>query len=277
MSYKTILVHADQSERCAQRIDLAARCALDHGAHLIGAAMSGLSRYAHPDGYVAPVGAPFPFDLRLLHARARLALDRYTDRVSRLGLGSFEARLVDDDAEGGLIRQSPYADLLVVGQTDPRAPRPNPAAQLPQSLMLHCVRPVVIVPHAGRYDRIGEHIMLAWDGGMAAARAIGAAMPLLQRARRTTVAMVDPGSGARDGQPGADLGQYLARQGVAVDVVVRESALEPGAALLVLAAELSADLLVMGGYGRPKWREILLGGTTRTILRAMTLPVLMSH
>jgi nucleotide-binding universal stress UspA family protein len=46
---------------------------------------------------------------------------------------------------------------------------------------------------------------------------------------------------------------------------------------LSLAADLSIDLLVMGGYGHARFREMLLGGVTQTVLAAMTIPVLMSH
>jgi nucleotide-binding universal stress UspA family protein len=42
-------------------------------------------------------------------------------------------------------------------------------------------------------------------------------------------------------------------------------------------AELPADLLVVGAYGHSRLRELVLGGVTRTLLRQMTVPVLMSH
>jgi nucleotide-binding universal stress UspA family protein len=50
-----------------------------------------------------------------------------------------------------------------------------------------------------------------------------------------------------------------------------------GDALLSLAADTSADLLVMGCYGHTRAREWVLGGATRTVLKSMTLPVLMAH
>ena len=52
---------------------------------------------------------------------------------------------------------------------------------------------------------------------------------------------------------------------------------DPTDALLSYAADCCADLLVMGGYGHSRFRELLLGGTTRGILASMTLPVFMSH
>lgn len=79
--------------------------------------------------------------------------------------------------------------------------------------------------------------------------------------------------------PGADIALLLARHGVNVDVLRQETptGLDVGNALLSLAADLGIDLLVMGAYGHMRWREVLLGGVTHTILKSMTVPVLMSH
>jgi nucleotide-binding universal stress UspA family protein len=77
--------------------------------------------------------------------------------------------------------------------------------------------------------------------------------------------------------PGADLAQFLVRHGVKVDVQLQPGTVDAGHALLSAAAGLKADLLVMGGYGHSRFREMMLGGVTRTVLRSMALPVLMAH
>jgi nucleotide-binding universal stress UspA family protein len=76
---------------------------------------------------------------------------------------------------------------------------------------------------------------------------------------------------------GADIAQYLARHGVNVEVLREQTEYEIGFALLELAARLGADVLVMGGYGHARWREIMLGGVTQTMLTNLTIPVMMSH
>jgi len=48
-------------------------------------------------------------------------------------------------------------------------------------------------------------------------------------------------------------------------------------AILSHAADSSADMIVMGGYGHSRLREFVLGGVTRGLLESMTVPVLMSH
>jgi nucleotide-binding universal stress UspA family protein len=78
--------------------------------------------------------------------------------------------------------------------------------------------------------------------------------------------------------PGADISRHLARHGVKAAVEQTVSAdLSVGDVLLSRAADLGADLLVMGAYGHSRLREMVLGGVTRTLLRSMTIPVLMSH
>jgi nucleotide-binding universal stress UspA family protein len=93
-----------------------------------------------------------------------------------------------------------------------------------------------------------------------------------------TLAVFNPQQvyGAHGQQPGADLAAFLARHGVELDVVVRQAD-DVGEGLLSLAAEVDADLLVMGCYGHTRFRELLLGGATRSILNRMTLPVLMTR
>jgi len=95
-----------------------------------------------------------------------------------------------------------------------------------------------------------------------------------------TVLAVDPQPGP-DGHgdiPGADIALHLARHGVKAQIERTVSAGVPiGELLLSRAADLGADLLVMGAYGHSRVRELLLGGATRSILASMTIPVLMSH
>jgi len=123
-------------------------------------------------------------------------------------------------------------------------------------------------------------VLIAWDAGVEAARAVRDALPLLRRADTVEVAVFDPERGRREHgeQPGADVALYLARHGVKVSVARQSGAdFEVGAQILSRAADTGADLIVMGAYGHSRVRELVLGGVTRTILESMTVPVLMSH
>jgi nucleotide-binding universal stress UspA family protein len=146
--------------------------------------------------------------------------------------------------------------------------------------MLNCARPVLIVPYAGRFPHVGSNVLIAWDGSMEATRAVTNAIPLLKRAKNVSVVLFNPSSAPPDvhgEQPGADIALYLARHDIKIEVMQQHTEFDVGNALLSLAADMRADLLVMGGYGHTRFREVLLGGVTMTMLNTMTIPVLMSH
>ncbi|SRR5450830_212130 len=274
MTYKTIVVHVDSSRRCAERVRLAAELAIAHDAHLVGAAMTGISRFIYPDGAVF-----IETVINDLRIAANYDLDQFEQTIKRLGVTSYERRLTEDDAAGGLSLQSRYADLVVLSQSDPDDRTDDGAADILQYVLLNSARPVLAVPYAGHFEQLGRRVLIAWDGSQEATRAVSNALPLLKRAEQVTVALfnVSPLTGTHGQQPGADVALYLARHGVKVEVVSSATEVDIGNALLSQAADINADLLVMGGYGHSRFREILIGGVTRTILQCMTLPILLSH
>lgn len=279
MSYKTILVHVDESEHACERIKLASAVAMAENAHLIGTATTGASRYIQRTRMLAEIDPNFVIHLEFLRKRANRGLEEFETTAQKLGIPSFEKRLVDDEAGGGVCLQARYCDLIVIGQIDPDEPSPVVMPDFPQYVVLNSGRPVLITPHTGQFDMIGSRVLIAWDESMAATRTITNALPLLKRAQIVEVVIFNPETQSQThaATPGSDVAVYLARHGVKVDVLLRNTEKDIGGALLSLAGELNADLLVMGGYGHSRFREILLGGVTRTVLESMTIPVLMSH
>ena len=177
--------------------------------------------------------------------------------------------------------QARYADLLVIGQIDPDRPADLVPSDLPGQVAVMAGRPVLALPYAWTPRAIGHRVMIGWDGGRESARAVSDALPLLETADSVQVVVVgsDQGFRPRHGDlPGADIAAHLARHDVPVEVYSQGISDIPVAdALLSAAADSDADLLVMGAYGRSRFREMVLGGTTRRILGEMTLPVLLSH
>ena len=279
MSYKTILVQADWSDTHPVCTGLAAQIAIAEQAHLIGVATSGIDQVMYPWSAAAPGLVVLPADLTPLTARADQALASFAQRVERLGVDSFETRRIDGAADLEFIMHARYADLLVLPQAaDCAHPPGGPDAILPY-VILHCGKPVLVVPCECEFQQVGQRPLLGWDGSLEAARAISAALPLLQRAELVTLAVFngDQVYGAHGVLPGADMSLYLARQGVKVELRQQDIPGGAGQALMALAGDLDADLLVMGCYGHTRLREILFGGATRDVLRGMTLPVLMAH
>ena len=122
-----------------------------------------------------------------------------------------------------------------------------------------------------------------WSPGTAGARRRGRvndALPLLRRAHQVTIVTIGDRlqGGGTAAQGAAALGAHLVRHGLNVEMRHDSGgAIAVPDVLLSLAADLSADLLVMGAYGHNRLRELIMGGVTRAILDHMTLPVLMSH
>lgn len=279
MSYKTILVHVDESSHASERIKIAAAIAMTQNAHLIGTAMTGASRYLVQTRMLAELDPNLRTHLEFLRQRAMSGLEDFEATAQKLGLPAFEKRLVDDEAGGGVCLQARYADLVVIGQNDPNEISPVTMPDFPQYVVLNSGRPVLLLPYAGRFDNIGKRVLVAWNGSIEATRAIASALPLLKRAQMIDVAVFNPRMlpQTRGPQPGTDMALYLSRHGIQVNVLQQQTRQETGPALLALANELGSDLIVMGGYGHSRFREILLGGVTRAVLESMTVPVLMSH
>jgi nucleotide-binding universal stress UspA family protein len=167
-------------------------------------------------------------------------------------------------------------DLSVIGQTEPD--RPAPEELIIEGALFGSGRPVIVVPYIQKQGLKLDRVLVCWDGGRAATRAIADSLPFLQRAKAVEVLIVASGGTKSDELPGADIGQHLARHGLKIEVkrIVAPDIDVPNM-ILSHAADNSADFLVMGGYGHSRLREFVLGGATRGILTSMTLPTLMAH
>lgn len=280
MSYKTILVHVDGKPHAADRIAVAIELALRHDAHLTGAATTGAVALLYRNrGMILDTALP-QAQLDQLQRDAAQALAGFERQAGAAQL-RHESRLSDDEAVPGLMLQARYADLVVLSQAEPGQDGLLTGPGLAASLALHGGRPVLVVPRAGSYPHLDRHALVAWDGSRAATRAVTDALPLLRCSARVTLAVFNPERqyGVHGADPGADIALFLARHDVPVEVLRQTTPpqLDVGNALLSLAADLGADLMVMGAYGHLRWRELVLGGVTRTVLETMTLPVLMAH
>lgn len=274
MPYKTILVHVDHSPHAAARMALAAQLALEHEAHLIGAAMLGLSRFVYQDAALDLASTLMAGQVARLAGQARAALERFEAVAAANGVRSFEARAIDDEVVAGLACQARYADLVVLSQFDPDDAVARLSAGLAEQVLLSSARPLLIVPCGGA-AAAPRHALVAWNGSRESTRALADALPLLARAERVTLAQVNPGPDAHSGR--LEVARHLRRHGIGADAHAIETGDAVGDALLALARERGCDLLVMGGYGHARLREMILGGVTARLLRAAPLPLLMSH
>lgn len=275
---KSILVHVDLSRHAPARMRYAAALAHATGAHLTGAAMLGVSRVVFPNGYEEESGTLSASYFQPLKDNATRALSHFEAIAGEMQV-KHEARFVCDQSDDGLARLARFADLVVIGQDDPDESMPELAAQLPEYLILNCARPVLVLPRTDPAPYHSQNVLVAWDGSKEASFALSAAIPLLRHAAGVTVVALAGQDGSeeefRTQQP--DLLAYLENHGVPARTLVRAPRESIGQDLLALAAELGCGMLVMGCFGHSRFRELCLGGASRTVLAQARLPVLMAH
>jgi nucleotide-binding universal stress UspA family protein len=206
------------------------------------------------------------------------AIARFDQAAGRAGV-SFESRMLDATLVGAADlfgRIARRFDLSVVAQAEPDKAAGEDL--IIEAALFQSGRPVIVVPYIQRTGLVLERVLVCWDGGRTAARAIGDAIPFLTRAKAVDVVIVATEPGKGDEISGADMGRHLARHGLKVEVKrIVAPDIDVANAILSYAADSSADFMVMGGYGHSRLREFILGGATRRILQSMTVPVLMSH
>jgi nucleotide-binding universal stress UspA family protein len=144
-----------------------------------------------------------------------------------------------------------------------------------ESALLNGRHPLLLVPGESR-KIVGCKVAIGWDGGAAAAYAVSAAIPLLKRAESIEILSVS--SGPIETRQMDRLRDYLRLHGLAAT----EHGIKPGgqstaSTLLDAAFRAGAGLLVIGGYGHSRWREMVLGGVTRHVLGHATLPIFIAH
>ena len=275
--YKTILAHFDSTERAPRRLQAAATLAEAFDAHL--AAVYSIMSPLYSEPFVADGGAFVAQELLRFQERkdaeARATFDRVVPGLGR----PVEWRAAAGDPATVVNEHARYADLIVLGQYDSDAAN-DVTPDFIGRVIMGSGRPVLVVPYAGEIGPIGRRPMVAWNASREATRAVSSSMPLLRRADEVQVTTFNAraGRGGHGELPGADIAAYLARHGVRANVSGTTSReVDIGNQILSRADDFQADLIVMGGYGHSRAYEFVMGGATRTLLEAMTVPVLFAH
>jgi nucleotide-binding universal stress UspA family protein len=257
--------------------DYAVSIAKTFGAHLAGVA------FAYEPVLPAIMGADIP-DSVIEEQRednekaANVAVARFEAAAGPAGI-SHHSRMVTASLAGAAETFGKIArqfDLSVVGQSERN--KVGPEELIVEGALFGSGRPTIVVPYSQKAGIKLDRVVVCWNGGRTAARAMADAMPLLKQAKAVEVLIVGTDAGKTDEPSGAEIGQHLARHQLKVEVKhIAAGNLKVSGAILAYAAENATDLLVMGGYGHSRLREFILGGTTRGVLKAMTVPTLMSH
>ena len=283
MAIKDLLVHIDNSRACAKRLETAIQIAQDHDAHLLGLYV--MPRFAYY-AYAEVVSAQRALDQarqetqQARRRQAEVARARFDAAIERAGRSAAsEWRSVEAELTTQLSASAYGADLVILGQHDEADPA-DVSHALADRLVLSIGRPCLVIPYIGAQHTLGQRVLVAWDASREAVRAVNDALPILQGAEHVEVLTATPshGESSAEDMSSADICRHLARHGVRAEShLTRAADVDVGDLLLSHAADMRADLMVMGAYGHSRLRETVLGGVTRHMLHHMTIPVLMSH
>lgn len=166
------------------------------------------------------------------------------------------------------------SDIIVFGRGSGELSYPD--TNLVEEAIFQSGRPVLIAP-AGKFERTPRRILVAWNGGREAARALSSAMPLFEETDAALVISI--GNMPSDLEGPEKAAELLRLHGVKAEAKRRAAEGDASAEeeLLASAREWRADLIVMGAYSHSRWRELVLGGFTRRLLKQTEFPLFLAH
>lgn len=280
MEFKNILIHLDHSSGCDNRLDIAFKLARQFNAKLTGL-------FIVPD-YVVPsyVEAQISVDLitdvtEKAVARAKETLAGYQKLADDAGI-KMEAHVVEGQVIPILREHTKYADLLLLGQDQPDDPDNSSYGLLADALLFEGACACMVVPHSGKLEAPGKRVLLTWNASRESARALREAMPFLTQAETVVVLSSEPDDGdsatARGHPHAQELDRLLKSHGIeAVSSGISDPDISATNAIIGQAADMNADMIIMGAYGHARLREIILGGVTRDLLKQSPVPLFLAH
>jgi nucleotide-binding universal stress UspA family protein len=274
---KDLVVNLGGSAAPDVTADYAISVAKAYGAHVVGVAF--IYEPVIPGSLLGGIPTDLIEVQREENAKAaKTAVADFEAAAKSAGV-SAETRLLDASIAGAsdlFGRIARRFDIAVVGQ----APREQGVSEelLIEGALFGSGRPVIVVPQIQSQPLKLDKVMVCWDGSRPAARAIGDAVPLFERAKAIEIVVVTSERDKSGEITGANMKRHLARHGINVEIKrIAAGSADVQTAILAHAADSGADFIVMGGYGHSRLREFILGGVTRSILKSMPVPVLMSH
>lgn len=280
MDYKTIVVQVGEGTWCEERIRYACELAAVQNAHLIGLYLSGPTFGTRAYDDYAGMWQVWRQEHEQAQQRSESLREQFEKSTRSYGVEQTEWRHDDGEVVRAAALHARYADLMILGQPDLDDAGNRFERHFPAAVAISAGRPVLVTPHGHGLCRVPQTAIVAWNGRREATVAATAAIPLLRKAKRVIVAVIDSEHSSRvygEGF-GADFALFLSRHDVAAEHAHEAAGDVPvGELLLSRAVDWGADLLVAGAYGHARLREFAFGGVTRKLLTSMTLPVLFAH
>jgi nucleotide-binding universal stress UspA family protein len=275
---KDVVVNLQQQAASDPARDFAISVAKTFGAHIAGVSFAFVPDFP---GYISPQLRPEMFAEVMARSEevALAAIDRFEAAADQSQV-SKEHRMLkatEVDAPVVLSTLARRFDLSVFMQSQPNVVDND---DMVETSLFESGRPLIVVPYIQRDELQLDRLICCWDGSRAATRAIHDALPFLVKAGTVDLLIVlnEKTSSSENEIRGVEIARHLARHGVRLQIQTIEAAdIDVTNAILSYAADRSAQLIVMGGYGHSRLRQIILGGVTRDMFKSMTVPVFMSH
>lgn len=280
-AWKSIAVFIDYADRDYTILDYAGWLAQQCDSHLIGvfnmgALDTGAQGFTHVRGNAAIQQA-----ITRRREREREAVVEAGQRLAEVGRlrgVSVEFRVLwrASEAEDATL-SSLHCDLVLIGD---RRETCLPEGVTAERVVFEVGVPVIIVPEGWKQREDVKRVVVAWNATREARRAVSDALPYITMAQETTLLVVDSEKNEeRHGDlPGSDAALYLARHGGRIHTRTENSyGRGVNEVILSIAAKEDADLVVMGAYSKPRRRQLLFGGVTRSMLSGIRYPLLISR
>jgi len=251
MAYKDILVYLDPTSESVERLRFAVDLAKTHGGRLIGVDVSAAAA-----------------------ERAEVTRQIFNDATREAGVRS---TFVPAEKPGEGEAFTHCVDLMI-GPAPSGAARDAVRRGALDRALIESGAPMLILPPEWTGGPVGQNVVIAWNGGREALRAVHDAMPFLEKARKVTVfAFSSRPSDLR--ASAVMLVNHLEAHGVSSHISdwTNTGDLSAIEALFASLDTQDADLIVAGAFGHSRLYEGLFGGVSIDLMRQQSLPVLMSH
>ena len=275
MTIRSILAHVDYENLSKASLAAAVSLADSFDAHITGIANKTpiyIPAYATAE-VPAEVFIAYDEERNRMLEQAREEFEAAVKTASRLDRSAWQ--IGKGDLSTAISTAALFHDLVVMRQENSELDSALYEG-VPGNVIINSPCPVLIIPYIDRGEKFGKSILIGWSDTRESARAVRDALPFLKRAEK--VEIFSANSKENEDVPGAELARYLSEHGITSKVSKTSSSdVDIGDMLLNDVVENGHDMIVMGGYGHLRLREMIMGGVTRQILKHMTVPVLFSH
>jgi len=275
MGIKSIVTPIDNSVLCEQRTDFAILAARQQNARLTGIVSSGIDTSLLVGDLLAPGSALIDKLQSIADTEAHNAIEKFNDRCAHYK--PHLTHISPGTSVDAINSEASVNDLIVLTQYLESAGSEMRDKGLIEHTLMTSSTPVLVIPALGTYDSLPGKILIGWADTRECSRAIRASLPFLQHAETVDIVAVNAEKKTDTSEKQKKLLAYLALHNVKAKFTAENSTLDPANFLLSHACDIGAQMLVMGAYGHARLRQWAMGGSTRTILETMTLPVFLVH